>query len=216
MGMSISSEQNAAAAAAFAEQVERQFGGSGVTVSVENHNNAAKYAFIRMTCPPQHWIAVAKWMRFDGGVNYCSMVTGTHYPEGTDRGWGVAYHFLRQPVRDVNPFTADVLKASELEGISIPLEVEVLIDLPKGDAPVVPSVQSIWIGADWNEKETWALVGIRFEGHQNMHRVLNPHDSPEGFPPLQKQHQIRYHDFNEMYDDAQGFVRKPSDEGRVK
>ena len=119
-------------------------------------------------------------------------------------------------MRDVNPFTADVLKASELEGISIPLEVEVLIDLPKGDAPVVPSVQSIWIGADWNEKETWDLVGIRFEGHQNMHRVLNPHDSPEGFHPLQKQHQIRYHDFNEMYDDAQGFVRKPSDEGRVK
>ena len=81
---------------------------------------------------------------------------------------------------------------------------------------MVPSVQSIWIGADRNEKETWDLVGIRFEGHQNMHRVLNPHDSPEGFHPLQKQHQIRYHDFNEMYDDAQGFVRKPSDEGRVK
>jgi len=49
-----------------------------------------------------------------------------------------------------------------------------------------------------------------------MHRVLNPHDSPEGFHPLQKQHNIRYHDFNEMYDDAQGFVRKPADEGRVK
>ena len=132
------------------------------------------------------------------------------------RGEGVAYHFLRQPVRDVEPFTADVLKASELEGSSIPLEVEVLIDLPAGDAPVVPSVQSIWVGADWNEKETWDLVGIRFEGHENMHRVLNPHDSPEGFHPLQKQHQIRYHDFNEMYDDAQGFVRKPADEGRVK
>ena len=59
------------------------------------------------------------------------------------------------------------------KGSSIPLEVEVLIDLPPGDAPVVPSVQSIWVGADWNEKETWDLVGIRFEGHENMHRVLN-------------------------------------------
>ena len=45
--------------------------------------------------------------------------------------------------------------------------------------------------------------------------VLNPHDSPEGFHPLQKQHKIRYHDFNEMYDDAQT-GRKPTDEGRVK
>ena len=70
-----------------------------------------------------------------------------------------------------------------------------------------------------------ALIGMKKKpgtllvsdlGHKNMHRVLNPHDSPEGFHPLQKQHQIRYHDFNEMYDDAQGFVRKPADEGRVK
>ena len=77
-------------------------------------------------------------------------------------------------------------------------------------------IQDIWEGADWNEKETWDLVGIDFEGHVNMHRVLNPHDSPSGFHPLQKQHKIRYHDFNEMYDDPQGFGRKPVDEGRVK
>ena len=67
--MSISAEQNAAAASEFVERVEKQFGGSGVTVSVENHSNAAKYAFVRLTCPPQHWIALAKWMRFDAGVN---------------------------------------------------------------------------------------------------------------------------------------------------
>ena len=105
MGMSISSEQNEAAASAFAEQAEKQFGGSGVTISIEHHSNAAKFAFVRMTCPPQHWVALAKWMRFDAGVNYCSMITGTHYPENADRTWGVAYHFLRQPVRDVDPFT---------------------------------------------------------------------------------------------------------------
>ena len=128
MGMSISPEQNAAAASAFSEEAEKQFGGSGVTVSVEHHSNAAKFAFIRMTCPPQHWVALAKWLRFDAGVNYCSMITGTHYPDSSERGWGVTYHFLRQPVRDVEPVTADVLKASELEGSSIPLEVEVLID----------------------------------------------------------------------------------------
>ena len=90
--MSISAEQNAAASSEFAELAEKQFGGSGVTVSVEHHSNG-KYAFVRLTCPPQHWIALAKWMRFDGGVNYCSMITGTHYPDGGERGWGVAYHF---------------------------------------------------------------------------------------------------------------------------
>ncbi|MEC7704507.1 MAG: NADH-quinone oxidoreductase subunit C, partial [Candidatus Thermoplasmatota archaeon] len=88
--------------------------------------------------------------------------------------------------------------------------------LPSTREPKVPSVADIWIGADWNEKETWDLVGIDFEGHVGMRRVLLPHDSPTGYHPLQKQHKLRYHDFNEMYDDPQGFTRKPDDIGRVK
>ena len=179
--------------------------------------NTIQDAFIRLNCPPQHWLALAKWMRHDLNVNYCSMVTGTHFPDGPDeRGWEVAYHFLRQPIEDQKPNTYNVMVAEELKGMDIPMEFEVFMPLPQGDTPSVPSIQSIWVGADWNEKETWDLVGIRFEGHENMHRVLNPHDSPEGFHPLQKQHKLRYHDHNEMYDDAQGFMRKPADEGRIK
>jgi NADH:ubiquinone oxidoreductase subunit C len=123
---------------------------------------------------------------------------------------------LRQPIENQTPNTHNVMVAEELKGMDIPMEFEVFIPLSQGDSPSVPSIQSIWGGADWNEKETWDLVGIRFEGHENMHRVLNPHDSPDGFHPLQKQHKLRYHDHNEMYDDAQGFMRKPADEGRVK
>jgi NADH-quinone oxidoreductase subunit C len=174
-------------------------------------------AFVRVHVPAQHWTAVAKFLRFDAAVNYCSMVTGTHFPEGgADRGWEVVYHLMRQPVTNQAPNTNTVHVAESLRGDDIPLEFEVVLTLPQTETPTVPSVQGIWVGADWNEKETWDLVGIRFEGHENMHRVLNPHDSPEGFHPLQKQHKIRYHDFNEMYDDAQGFGRKPTDEGRVK
>ena len=145
------------------------------------------------------------------------MVTGTHYPDGgDDRGWEVAYHLHRWPIKNVEAHTMTVHEGESLEGDDIPMEFEIFIPLATGDSPSVPSVQDIWVGADWNEKETWDLVGIDFEGHENMHRVLNPHDSPTGFHPLQRQHKIRYHDFNEMYDDPQGFDRKPVDEGRVK
>ena len=217
MGTSITQDQNTSAAEACLEAINARFEGTGVSASIEHHSNAKKYAFIRMSTPPQHWIALAKWMRHDLGVNYCSMVTGTHFPDGPDeRGWEVAYHFLRQPIENQTPNTHNVMVAEELKGMDIPMEFEVLIPLSQGDSPSVPSIQSIWGGADWNEKETWDLVGIRFEGHENMHRVLNPHDSPDGFHPLQKQHKLRYHDHNEMYDDAQGFMRKPADEGRVK
>jgi NADH-quinone oxidoreductase subunit C len=38
--------------------------------------------------------------------------------------------------------------------------------------PVVPSVVDIWRGADLQEREVWDLMGIRFEGHPNMKRIL--------------------------------------------
>ena len=217
MGMRVTNEQSDTAAEAAVTSVMDRFGGSDVNATVEHHANAHKMAFLRLAVPSQHWTAVAKHLRFDLGVNYCSMVTGTHFPDGGDqRGWEVIYHLMRQPVMNQAPHTNTVHVAEDLRGDDIPLEVEVIITLPQTDSPSVPSVQSIWVGADWNEKETWDLVGIQFDGHDNMHRVLNPHDSPDGFHPLQKQHKIRYHDFNEMYDDAQGFGRKPTDEGRVK
>ena len=42
--------------------------------------------------------------------------------------------------------------------------------------PVAPSVTSIWKGADWHERETYDLVGIRFEGHPDLRRILLPED----------------------------------------
>jgi NADH:ubiquinone oxidoreductase subunit C len=217
MGMAITLEQNAVAVTECADAINDRFSGSGINADIIQHSNAKKYSFVRIIAPPQHWQALAKWMKFELGVNYCSMITGTHFPEGgDDRGWEVVYHLLRQPIVNQVPNTNTVFVAEKMLGSQIPVEFEIIISLPNSDTPSIPTVQHVWNGADWNEKETWDLVGINFEGHDNMHRVLNPHDSPEGFHPLQKQHKIRYHDYNEMYDDAQGFGRKPADEGRVK
>jgi len=40
------------------------------------------------------------------------------------------------------------------------------------EQPVVPSVISIWQGADFQEREAYDLLGIRFEGHPNMKRIF--------------------------------------------
>ena len=50
--------------------------------------------------------------------------------------------------------------------------------------PVLPSVVSLWQGADFQEREIYDLMGIRFEGHPNMKRIF----LWEGFPghPLRK------------------------------
>ena len=36
----------------------------------------------------------------------------------------------------------------------------------------LPSVCQVWRGADFQEREVWDLMGIRFEGHPNMKRIM--------------------------------------------
>lgn len=38
--------------------------------------------------------------------------------------------------------------------------------------PAVPSVIGLWQGADFQEREIYDLMGIRFEGHPNMKRIF--------------------------------------------
>ena len=40
------------------------------------------------------------------------------------------------------------------------------------DNPVLPSVVGLWQGADFQEREIYDLMGIRFDGHPNMKRIV--------------------------------------------
>jgi NADH-quinone oxidoreductase subunit C len=42
---------------------------------------------------------------------------------------------------------------------------------PRASASV-PTVSTIWSTAAWHEREAWDLLGIRFEGHQDLRRIL--------------------------------------------
>ena len=44
------------------------------------------------------------------------------------------------------------------------------------EAPQVKSVTPLWKGADWPEREAYDLLGIVFEGHPNLSRILMPDD----------------------------------------
>jgi NADH-quinone oxidoreductase subunit C len=50
-----------------------------------------------------------------------------------------------------------------------------------GEPPTVPSVTGFWAGADHMEREAFDLMGIHFEGHPNLTRILMP-DEWEGHP----------------------------------
>ena len=40
------------------------------------------------------------------------------------------------------------------------------------DEPVVPSLVELWPGADLQEREIWDLMGIKFDAHPNLKRIL--------------------------------------------
>ena len=219
MGKTVPTSTQRSAAESMASALS-SMGGVSAAVS-DRSSGTSPRSVVSVDCSPESWRPLAESLRGEHGVDYCSMITGIHWPEGNpDKNWEVIYHFLRMNISDppvidgmVQPIVVDPTK---VEGNAVPLEVEVRVALPETRDPSVASVQDIWVGADWNEKETWDLVGIDFEGHIGMRRVLQPHETPVGFHPLQKQHKLRYHDFEEMYDDAQGFLRKPSDAGKIK
>jgi NADH-quinone oxidoreductase subunit C/D len=77
--------------------------------------------------------------------------------------------------------------------------LEIKVQVPRSD-PVVPSLVGLYPGADFQEREAWDLLGIKFEAHPNLKRIL----MWEGFAghPLRKDwHEAYYGDQVKPYDD---------------
>lgn len=62
--------------------------------------------------------------------------------------------------------------------------IHVKVDLPRSGAHVA-SITPLHPGANWHERETYDMYGIRFDGHPNHRRILLP-DNWQGGHPLLK------------------------------
>lgn len=55
------------------------------------------------------------------------------------------------------------------------------VTVPK-DNPITESVVKIWASADWHERESYDMVGIKYNNHPNLIRILMPYDWDAGHP----------------------------------
>lgn len=72
----------------------------------------------------------------------------------------------------------------ELYGMETGVHLRLKALIPGDVDPVAPTVSDLWPTADWHEREIYDMMGIRFEGHPNLTRIL----MWEGYPfhPLRK------------------------------
>ena len=61
-----------------------------------------------------------------------------------------------------------------------------------GEDEPIASLVPVWGGANWMERETFDLFGVRYEGHPDLRRIMMPEDW-EGYP-LRKDYPVEGYD----------------------
>lgn len=59
---------------------------------------------------------------------------------------------------------------------SIPNRWRVILKISVAEDEPVPSITSIWEGANWPEREVFDMFGIKFDNHPDLSRILMPDD----------------------------------------
>jgi NADH-quinone oxidoreductase subunit C len=95
--------------------------------------------------------------------DFLNCVSGVDYGTAANR-FGVVYHLTSIPYQAFL-----VLKISKENSRSL------------DDLPVFPTISHVYKTAEWHEREVYDLLGIFFERHPDLRRILLP-DDWEGFP----------------------------------
>jgi len=133
------------------ERIEEQL--PDAILDIEEHKNAP--AIIANPSRVDEVVSILK----QNGYNHLSSVSGVEY----ENRFESVYH-LRRITDDPEDFE----------------EINVLAPADKED-PEVKTVSHVFRGANWHEREAYDLMGIRYDDHPDMRRILLP-QTWEGHP----------------------------------
>ncbi len=107
--------------------------------------------------PKEYVVLVMKHFKDSGRFDFLMNISGVDYPEREKR-FEVVY---------------ELFSSRTMERLRVKTKV--------GEDEEVPTIIHLWRGADWFERETWDMFGIKFAGHPNLRRLLVHHQF-QGFP----------------------------------
>ena len=107
---------------------------------------------------PDNWIEVSILLKNESDLDFNYLMCISSYDKGDGKIYGVAYNLFSTTKNHY-------------------LEVRIEVD----DGISIPSVVSLWQTANWHEREAYDMMGIHFEGHPNLKRILLS-DDWEGHP----------------------------------
>ena len=144
------------------DKLRERMGKDAFTVSQFRDNT-------RLLVAPALAFQLLKTLKMEHGFDMLVDLTAIDYlyfPDAVDR-FGVVYALLNVTTGG-RLYVKTMLNEPELE---------------------LPSVFSLWKGADWMEREIFDMYGIRFEGHPNLRRILMPDEFVAH--PLRKDYPLR-------------------------
>jgi len=98
-------------------------------------------------------VAICSYLKKQEGFNFLTDLCGVDYLGQSPR-FMVVYHLYN-------------LKTHERLRLKVPVEE---------NSPQVDTVSSVWATANWHERECWDLMGISFNNHPDLRRILMPED----------------------------------------
>jgi NADH-quinone oxidoreductase subunit C len=113
---------------------------------------------LTLTVPAEHIVAVGQFLKSQQEYTRLSTVTGVDWYPAEPR-FEVVYH---------------------LHSLKRNVRLRVKCKLP-GENPEIDSLTGVWRSANWYERETFDLFGVRFRNHPDLTRIMLP-DDWEGYP----------------------------------
>ena len=142
------------------ERLKEQFGATIL-------NDETPYGLLTVEVVADKAHDIIEWIKQDNELkmSFLTLIGAVHYPNQEGREIALNYH-VHSLIHNVR------------------LRIRAFLPIAE---PNIATITDLYVGADWQERETYDFFGVNFVGHPNLVRILNE-DDMDYFPMRKEYH----------------------------